>query len=90
MNKPFEQLKSSSVLRSLQTSQSVRVATNKLINKLDDYAEQYAEYRLSKKAIRELGELDNRMLKDIGIDRADVTRIAMADNPRCELEKDKG
>ncbi|MES9902476.1 MAG: DUF1127 domain-containing protein [Sedimenticola sp.] len=89
MNKPFEQLKLSSVLRSLQASQNIRVAT-KLINKLDDYAEQYAEYRLSKKAIRELGELDNRMLKDIGIDRADVTRIAMADNPRCELEKDKG
>lgn len=84
MNELSEQAKTTSTLRTLQ--QRTIIAWHKLINRLDSYAEQYSEYRRSKNAIRELAELDNRMLKDIGIDRADVIRVAMADDPGGELE----
>lgn len=59
------------------------IAWDKPVNAFLEKASQYYQ---DKKALRELAELDSRMLEDIGIDRADVIRITVASKPDEELQ----
>lgn len=52
---------------------------NTLINWLNSLVGRYSEGHQSRNAMQELAKFDARMLEDIGIDRADVTRITMTD-----------
>lgn len=59
------------------------IAWDKPVN---TFLEKASQYHQDKKAIRELAELDSRMLEDIGIDQVDVIRITVASKPDKELQ----
>jgi uncharacterized protein YjiS (DUF1127 family) len=48
---------------------------NAFASVVSSVAKAYAEHRRAKRAITELSDLSDRMLKDIGIERGDIPRI---------------
>lgn len=59
--------------------------TNIFKQRVRMFLEQRRERFEGKKAVRHLSELDNRMLKDIGLIRADVERVALSEAPEKSL-----
>ncbi len=87
MNKQANSIKTSAIINAMQIPEPVVTILNRLINKLVNYTEQYSDYSRCKKALRELAKLDTHMLKDIGIDKADVIQASMVTDLRSELKR---